>query len=171
MSGRDRMAEPRILKAPVGDVRRGLTIDTPTGPFTLIERDGAIVGAHWLGEGGQDETPLLGEAARQVAAYFDDPGAGFDLPLRIEASPAQQAACAAMQAIPLGETRTYGTLAKALGVSAQAMGQLCGGNPIPLIVPCHRVLGASGLGGFSAPEGVETKVWLLKHERAGGLLI
>lgn len=125
-----------------------LTVDTPTGRFTLIERDGAIVGAHWLGEGGQDETPLLNEA-----------------------SPAQQAACAAMRAIPMGETRTYGALAKALGISAQAMGQLCGANPIPLIVPCHRVLGASGLGGFSAPEGVETKVWLLRHERAGGLLI
>ena len=148
-----------------------LTIDTPTGPFTLIERDGAITAAHWGADDGADETPLLAMAAGQVAEYFAGTRRAFTLPLRIEASAAQQAACAAMAAIPMGETRTYGEIARELKVSAQAMGQLCGHNPIPLIVPCHRVLGASGLGGFSAPEGVETKVWLLKHERAGGLLI
>ena len=148
-----------------------LTIDTPTGRFTLIERDGAIVGAHWGGGRGKEETPLLAEAAKQVAEYFAGTRRDFDLPLRIEASEAQQAACAAMRAIPMGETLTYGEIAREMKVSAQAMGQLCGHNPIPLIVPCHRVLGATGLGGFSAPEGVETKVFLLRHERAGGLLI
>jgi len=76
-----------------------------------------------------------------------------------------------MLAIPLGETRTYGDLSKDLGVPAQAIGQGCGGNPIPVIIPCHLVLGANGLGGFSGLGGVETQVWLLKHERAGGLLI
>ncbi|MFN4102273.1 MAG: methylated-DNA--[protein]-cysteine S-methyltransferase, partial [Pararhodobacter sp.] len=141
-----------------------LTLATPTGPFTLTDEDGAITGARWGGEPGGDETPLLTEAARQVREYFAKQRTAFDLPLNITASPAQQAACAAMLAIPLGETRTYGEIARALKVSAQAMGQLCGGNPLPLIVPCHRVLGASGLGGFSAPGGVETKVWLLKHE-------
>jgi len=106
-----------------------------------------------------------------VAEYFAGTRRDFDLPLRIEASAAQQAACAAMRAIPMGETRTYGEIAAELKVSAQAMGQLCGHNPIPLIVPCHRVLGATGLGGFSAPGGVETKVFLLRHEHAGGMLI
>jgi methylated-DNA-[protein]-cysteine S-methyltransferase len=76
-----------------------------------------------------------------------------------------------MCAIPFGETRTYGDLAKDLGVPAQAIGQACGANPVPVIVPCHRILGASGLGGFSAPGGVETKVALLKHEGAASLLI
>ncbi len=76
-----------------------------------------------------------------------------------------------MCAIPFGETRTYGDLAKALGAPAQAIGQACGGNPVPVIVPCHRILGASGLGGFSAPGGVETKIALLKHEGAASLLI
>ena len=65
----------------------------------------------------------------------------------------------------------YGDLAGALGVPAQAVGQACGGNPIPIIVPCHRVLGATGLGGFSAPGGVETKIALLKHEGAASLLL
>ncbi len=138
--------------------------------MTLTEKDGAIVRAEWE-EGGADDTPLLREAAAQLAAYFEDPDTGFDLPLRVEASEFQQRVCDAMLAIPLGETRTYGDLSKDLGVPAQAIGQGCGGNPIPVIIPCHRVLGASGLGGFSGRGGVETKVWLLKHERAGGLLI
>ncbi|TCK99452.1 methylated-DNA-[protein]-cysteine S-methyltransferase [Shimia isoporae] len=146
------------------------TVDTPTGPMILREKDGAVVWAEW-GVGGTDKTPLLKRAARQLQAYFEDAENGFDLPLRVEASEFQQAVCAAMSAIPLGETRTYGDLSKELGVPAQAIGQGCGGNPIPVIIPCHRVLGANGLGGFSGAGGVETKVWLLKHERAGGLLI
>jgi len=66
---------------------------------------------------------------------------------------------------------SHGDLAKDLGVPAQAIGQACGGNPIGLIIPCHRILGANGLGGFSAIHGVETKVALLKHEGAASLLI
>ncbi len=147
-----------------------LTVDTPTGPMTLTEKDGAIVRAEWE-SGGTDDTPFLREAAAQLMAYFDDPSQGFDLPLKVEASEFQQRVCDAMLAIPLGETRTYGDLSKDLGVPAQAIGQGCGGNPIPVIIPCHRVLGANGLGGFSGLGGVETKVWLLKHERAGSLLI
>lgn len=147
-----------------------LTVDTPTGPMTLTEKDGAIVRAEWE-SGGTDDTPLLREAAAQLAAYFDDPAQGFDLPLKVEASEFQQRVCDAMLAIPLGETRIYGELSNDLGVPAQAIGQGCGGNPIPVIIPCHRVLGANGLGGFSGLGGVETKVWLLKHERAGGWLI
>ncbi|KPA21324.1 Methylated-DNA--protein-cysteine methyltransferase [Shimia sp. SK013] len=147
-----------------------ITVDTPTGPMTLSERDGAIVRAEWE-SGGSDDTPLLRQAAAQLTAYFEDASNGFDLPLRVEASEFQQAVCDAMVAIPLGETKTYGELSKELGVPAQAIGQGCGGNPIPVIIPCHRVLGANGLGGFSGLGGVETKVWLLKHERAGGLLI
>lgn len=146
------------------------TIQTPLGPLTVTEVAGAITRLRWGGAAAA-ETALLIRAEAQLTAYFDDPATPFDLPLRIDASPAQRAACAAMQAIPLGETRTYGELARVLRVSAQAMGQLCGANPSPVIVPCHRVLGASGLGGFSAPGGVETKVWLLRHEGAAGLLI
>ena len=77
----------------------------------------------------------------------------------------------AMAAIPFGETRTYGEISAMVDAPAQVVGQACGANPIPLIIPCHRVLGARGLGGFSAPGGVETKVALLRHEGAAGLLI
>ena len=75
------------------------------------------------------------------------------------------------RAIPPGTTRTYGDIARAVAAPAQAVGQACGANPLPILIPCHRVLGAKGLGGFSAKGGVETKVWLLRHEGAAGLLI
>ena len=76
-----------------------------------------------------------------------------------------------MRAIPFGETRTYGEIAKAVGAPAQAVGQACGANTIPVIIPCHRVTGTGGLGGFSGMGGVETKVELLRHEGAYSLLI
>ncbi len=76
-----------------------------------------------------------------------------------------------MRAISVGDTRTYGDIAQELNVPPQAVGQACGGNPIPIIIPCHRVLGVTGIGGFSGAGGVETKVALLRHEGAAGLLI
>jgi methylated-DNA-[protein]-cysteine S-methyltransferase len=76
-----------------------------------------------------------------------------------------------MQDIPLGETLTYGDVAKKLDVPAQPVGQACGSNPIAIIIPCHRIVGADSLGGFSAPGGVETKVQLLRHEGANAQLI
>lgn len=125
----------------------------------------------WVDDPSGDVTPELQAALDQLRRYFDGTLEAFDLPLHVDGSDFQRAVCDAMTAIPLGETRTYGELAAALDVPAQAIGGACGGNPIPVIIPCHRVLGASTLGGFSGMGGVETKVWLLKHERAGGLLI
>ncbi|MEO1536300.1 MAG: methylated-DNA--[protein]-cysteine S-methyltransferase [Pseudomonadota bacterium] len=146
------------------------TVDTPVGPLTLTEEHDAITGVTWKGRE-VDDTPLLAEAARQVAAYFAGTRETFDLPLHVAGSALQRSVCDAMLAIPFGETRTYGDLARDLGASAQAIGQACGGNPIPVIIPCHRILGASGLGGFSGGTGIETKVALLKHEGAASLLL
>ena len=150
-----------------------VTIPSPFGPIEIAEREGAIVRLTWPAESAPAEPPtaLLAEAARQLGAYFAGERTAFDLPLRVEAGEFEQAVCAQMAAIPFGETRTYGEIAKALGSAAQPVGNACGANPIPIIIPCHRVLGASGLGGFSAAGGVEDKVWLLKHEGAAGLLI
>jgi len=145
--------------------------ETCFGRFHLRERNGAITGAGWRAMEGADPSPLLREAEAQVLAYCAGELDRFDLPLRVEAGELVQAVCAQLLAIPLGETRTYGDLARALDRPAQAIGQACGQNPIPLIIPCHRVLSATGLGGFSAPGGVEMKVALLRHERAAGLLI
>ncbi|MFZ1725302.1 MAG: methylated-DNA--[protein]-cysteine S-methyltransferase [Albidovulum sp.] len=146
-----------------------MTLTSPFGPLTLGAEGGQIVALRW-GGGPDDKTPLLSEAAGQLAEYFGGKRRDFDLPLAFRPG-LTGAVMRAMCAIPFGETRTYGDLAKALGVPAQAVGQACGANPIPVIVPCHRILGASGLGGFSAPGGVETKVALLRHEGAASLLI
>ena len=147
-----------------------LTIATPTGPLTITESGGAITAVSWSGDG-RDSTDLLRRAERQLDAYFHGQLKEFDLPLTVSGSDLQRAVCDAMREIPFGETRTYGELARRLGVPAQAIGQACGGNPIPVIIPCHRVLGATSLGGFSGGTGIETKVALLKHEGAAGLLL
>ena len=114
---------------------------------------------------------LLIEALAQLAAYFDGRATRFDLPLAHGRTGLQAQVLAALRPSRIGETRTYGDLSKALGAPAQAIGQACGANPLPILIPCHRVLSATGLGGFSAPGGVEAKVWLLRHEGAAGLLI
>lgn len=147
------------------------SLDTPLGPLSVLSANGFIERLDWRGCDAQDHTPEITEALAQLAAYFAGDLTEFDLPLRVQASEFQQAACDAMLRIPFGDTRTYGDLAAELAAPAQAVGGACGGNPIPVIIPCHRVLGAQGLGGYSGDGGVETKVWLLKHEGAGGLLI
>jgi methylated-DNA-[protein]-cysteine S-methyltransferase len=146
------------------------SLDTPIGPLSVEERDGAIVRVGWRHEG-HDRSDLLDRAIAQLREYFHEGREVFDLPLQVDGSDFQRAVCDAMLAIPFGETRTYGDIARDLGAPPQPVGNACGGNPIPVIIPCHRVLAANSLGGFSGMGGVETKVELLKHERAAGLLI
>ena len=147
-----------------------LTTRTPLGALTITEEDGAITAITWGGDS-SDQTPLLEEASAQIAAYFAHERETFDLPLRPRGDTFQQAVCRAMCAIPYGRTREYGEIARELGAMPQPVGQACGGNTIPIVIPCHRVVGAAGLGGFSAPGGVETKVALLRHEGAYSLLL
>ena len=148
---------------------RRAVLHSPLGPLTLSEDGGRIVALDWRDDPAEGSA-LLDEALRQLRAYFDRRLTAFDLPLEY-GSGFQERVCRAMAAIPLGETRTYGDIARAINAPAQAVGQACGANKVPIIIPCHRVLGATGLGGFSARGGVETKVWLLKLEGAAGLLI
>jgi methylated-DNA-[protein]-cysteine S-methyltransferase len=111
------------------------------------------------------ETRLLARAIAQLAAYFEGSTAQFDLPLVAPQSPFQGKVRAAMLAIPFGQTRSYGDIAKAIGGVPRAVGQACGRNPIPIIVPYHRVLAAGGaIGGFSGGDGQPTKRKLLAHE-------
>lgn len=147
------------------------SVHTQFGLLTLGEEDGAIVSLDWGRRMHEDASDLLDEAAAQLEAYDKAEREAFDLPLRVNGSAFQRDVCDAMLAIPFGYTRTYGEIAADLGVPAQAVGQACGGNPIPVIIPCHRVMGAKGLTGFSGRGGVETKVALLRHEKAAGLLI
>lgn len=147
------------------------TVSTQFGELTLTEEDGAITALTWTRAAQQDASDLLDEAAVQLAAYAAGAREDFDLPLRVRGSDFQRDVCAAMSAIPFGYTVTYGDIARQLGVPAQAVGGACGANPIPVIIPCHRVMGAKGLTGFSGAGGVETKIALLRHEGAAGLLI
>jgi methylated-DNA-[protein]-cysteine S-methyltransferase len=143
------------------------TVPSPFGPVTLVEEGGLLVRLEWRDDPGEG-SPLLDEAARQMQAYFDRRLSRFDLPLDW-GDGLHAAVRRAMAAIPMGETRTYGQIAKLVGAPAQAVGQACGANPLPILIPCHRVTGTDWFGGFSAPGGVETKATLLRHE--GALLI
>ena len=147
------------------------TFQTPLGQLSVIEQDGALTDIRWSSVGDPDATPLLLEAERQLTAYFKHELEVFDLPLRPHGDVFQQSVNDQMRAIPFGQTVEYGQIAKSLGSMPQPVGNACGKNSIPIVIPCHRVVGATGLGGFSAPGGVETKVALLKHESAYGLLI
>ena len=144
-------------------------LQSPLGPIRVQETAGVITALDWQA-GPAPQTPLLAEALAQLTAYFDRRLTRFDLPLDFGAGFAEQVR-RAMAAIPYGLTRRYGDLAREIGAPAQAIGQACGANPIPILIPCHRILAAKGLGGFSAKGGVESKVFLLKLEGAASLLI
>lgn len=148
------------------------SISTKLGIFSVVENDGAIVKLLWGAHDHGPETPLLKRACQQLIEYGDGQREVFDLPLYVGGTQFQKNVCDAMSAIPFGDTTTYGDIARALKASPQAVGNACGANPIPVIIPCHRVMAAhGGLGGFSGAGGVETKIQLLRHEKAGGFLI
>jgi methylated-DNA-[protein]-cysteine S-methyltransferase len=103
----------------------------------------------------------------QLLRYFEDTDVQFTVPLKPGGTPHQQKVWRAMLSIPRGETRSYGELAAELKSGAQAVGQACGANPIPIIIPCHRVVSKSGLGGFmghASGNSLDIKRWLLAHE-------
>ena len=129
------------------------SLQTPVGWLTLEEQDDAIVRVAWLREGSAPNTPLLREACLQIEAYFAGKLDTFDLPLRPAGTDFQRRVYTAMSAIPFGQTRTYGELARELKTAAQPVGQACGSNPIPIVIPCHRVLATQGLGGYSGGGG------------------
>jgi methylated-DNA-[protein]-cysteine S-methyltransferase len=147
-----------------------VTVDFPRMKVAVKTRDDKVVEIRYLpssAAGVQATNSLAEKAATQLERYRDNPDAGFDLPLLIEGSDLQRGVWAAMCAIPRGRTRTYGELARELGADARAIGQCCGDNRLPIVIPCHRVVAADGIGGFShTSEGylIEVKRWLLAHE-------
>lgn len=113
--------------------------------------------------------PLSARAAAQLRAWLEDPDRPFDLPLASAGTAFQRRTWQAIAAIPRGQVRTYGALARELGSAARAVGQACGANPFPLIVPCHRVVSSTGIGGFAGARGghlLDSKRWLLAFEAA-----
>lgn len=147
-----------------------LAMGSRFGRLVLVADAAALRSLAWDDETEAPEapaTPLLAEARRQVAAYCDGTLERFDLPLAPAGTAFQRRVWDLMRAIPFGRTRTYGAMAADLGSVARAVGGACGANPIPIVIPCHRVLGGGGKAvGFSGGDGVETKRALLAHEGA-----
>ncbi|MES9969954.1 MAG: methylated-DNA--[protein]-cysteine S-methyltransferase [Candidatus Thiodiazotropha sp.] len=113
------------------------------------------------------QVPGLRRVIDAIKTYLQDPKREFDLPLNLEGTPFQRRVWRALRKIPSGSTLTYGELAQQIGSGARAVGNACRANPCPLIVPCHRVVGVDGLGGFAGERGgekLEIKRWLLHHE-------
>lgn len=146
-------------------------IAAPFGKVGIRVSDDAVTRIDYLPHDHALRQPtqaLAREVARQIHAYLDDPRHAFDLPCVLAGTLHQQAVWREISAIPSGETRTYGELAMRIGSGARAVGAACGSNPIPIVVPCHRVLAAGGrLGGFMhsrAAFPLDIKRWLLAHE-------
>lgn len=154
------------------------TIDSPVGQLTLVASEKGLRAVLWLQErdtlvrlgpvehSDRDPHGVLAAAAQQLGEYFAGERTEFDLPLDPVGSEFQQSAWDALRTIPFGETVSYGEQARRMGDrrKARAVGAANGRNPISIIVPCHRVVGADGsLTGFAG--GIETKAWLLDHER------
>jgi len=150
-------------------------VRTPFATLGITATDTHVTGIRFLAPSVRALAPPRGTiaflACVQLQEYLDDPKFRFDLPIRLGGTRHRIAVWEAMQRIPAGKVRTYGDLAKELQSSARAVGGACGANPIPVVVPCHRIIGASGaIGGFmgASTEGFELgiKRWLLEHEGA-----
>lgn len=141
------------------------TVESPLGPLALEARDGALTALRWGRAAREDESNLLDRAAAELAAYFTGDPYSFDLPVAPDGTAHDRKVWRAMREIPPGETRAYGEIARAIGSGAQAVGNACGRNPIPIVIPCHRIVGANGaIGGYSGQGGAETKRFLLRLE-------
>jgi len=157
------------------------TLATPVGVIGVVSDGAAITRVAWRSTPPDGSIlpadpaadPLLAEALAQLSAYFDGALRRFDLPVDLgDQTVATRAVLTALHdTVAHGETITYGGLAARSGteVLARGIGSIMGANPVPLIVPCHRVVAGDGLGGYSggdAGHGLETKRWLLEHEGA-----
>jgi O-6-methylguanine DNA methyltransferase len=156
-------------------------VDSPCGPLTLVARDGALAGLYMTEQrhlpapdtfGSRvepGELPVLSAASEQLDSYFAGDRTHFDVQLALVGTPFQERVWQALCDIPYGETVSYGELAETLGqpTASRAVGLANGKNPVSIIVPCHRVIGASGsLTGYGG--GLDRKRWLLGFEQGSG---
>jgi methylated-DNA-[protein]-cysteine S-methyltransferase len=145
-------------------------LKAPFGVLGICCTDEALTGIEFLAPDTAQQPPRNAFAHRvcgQLSAYFADTDFHFDLPLKLGGTEHQNKVWSLMQAIPRGQVLTYGYLATQIGSSPRAVGQACGNNPVPIVIPCHRVVGKSGMGGFMHHGGgyaLNIKRWLLAHE-------
>lgn len=141
-----------------------LSFHAPIGDISIAEEDGFIVSVDWGWSSFQESTPLLIEAQQQLEAYFDGLLKQFDLPINPYGTPYQKKVWQALQSIPYGKTCFYGDISKKIGGSPRSVGNANAINPIPIIIPCHRVIARNSLGGYSGEGGSKTKKFLLNLE-------
>ena len=145
-----------------------LSLHTPIGSITVSEEDGAIVALDWGWGRDQTETATLRRARDELNAYFDGQLYEFSLPLNPQGSVYRRRVWQALCDIPYGATRSYAEIARVAGGAARSVGQANAANPIPIIIPCHRVLASNGIGGYSGGDGLSTKRYLLALENPAG---
>ena len=151
------------------DYEAKLTV--PFGVLGILCTEDVLTGIDFLPASEKAQRAKSSFAAtvcEQLLRYLENPDMQFTVPLKAGGTSHQQKVWQAMLDIPRGETRSYGELAAELKSGAQAVGQACGANPIPIIIPCHRVVGKSGLGGFmrhASGTSLDIKRWLLAHEQ------
>ena len=148
-----------------------LSLHTPVGDLTVSEEEGAIVAIDWGWGRDQAISPVLLDARKQLHEYFDGLRTSFDLPLTPAGSPYRQRVWRCLSDIPYGGVRSYREIAAVAGGSARSVGGANGHNPIPIVIPCHRVLASNGaggytIGGYSGGDGLDTKRYLLRLEAA-----
>ena len=146
-----------------------LSMHSPFGEITISEDDGRLVALDWGWGRDQEPTPLLIEVRDALTAYFDGEKVTFDFPLDPYGTDYCRKVWAALREIPYGATRSYADIARVAGGSARSVGQANGRNPLPILIPCHRVVAAGtkgrfALGGYSGGDGPETKRGLLLLE-------
>jgi methylated-DNA-[protein]-cysteine S-methyltransferase len=145
-------------------------LELPFARVGIVTQDGRLLRIDYLNRHHRPRTAgsrVAADATRQILRYLKSPGFVFDLPLDLRGTRFQKRVWKALAAIPAGEVRTYGGLARQLGTGARAIGNACRANPLPIIIPCHRVVAASGVGGYSGKTSgaaLASKKRLLEHE-------
>lgn len=146
-------------------------LKTPLGYLSISMSDSSVSSVDFLKNKksiGNLDGALSKKTTKQIENYFQNPKKKFDLPLELNGTPFQKRVWRALQKIPAGEVRTYGQIAKQLKTASQAVGNACRANPVPIIIPCHRVVSATGLGGYMGKvsgKSTDIKQWLLDHEQ------
>jgi len=143
-----------------------LSFHSPVGDITISDEDNILVSLDWGWSPFSTKTPFLESIKQRLDHYFNGENPDIDIPLKLCGTPFQKSIWQEMLKIPYGETMTYGEIAGNIGSHPRAVGTACGLNPIPIIVPCHRIIGKTGkLTGYSGGDGIETKKFLIELEK------
>jgi methylated-DNA-[protein]-cysteine S-methyltransferase len=148
-----------------------MIFNAPFGPITLYASEETVQKIELFSPSSKsvgESVAILQQLEQQLSTYFLNAHTQWDIPLAVKGTNFQQEVWRYMQSIPVGETRSYGEAATSLRSSARAVGNACRANPFPIVIPCHRIVSKSGLGGFAGKTNghqILVKQWLLNHER------